>query len=125
MEVLVERGAGLDVHKKSVTVCVMTTDGRSVVKTIKRFSTFHRDLVALRDWLLEQRVTHVAMEATGEDWKPVYEILEEHFQVVGANAQHVKNVPGRKTDPEDAAWASCRVNRSAICGTTRACGGRP
>ncbi len=104
MEVLVERGAGLDVHKKSVTVCVMTTDGRSVVKTIKRFSTFHRDLVALRDWLLEQRVTHVAMEATGEYWKPVYEILEEHFQVLVANAQHVKNVPGRKTDPEDAAW---------------------
>jgi transposase len=104
MEVLVERGAGLDVHKKSVTVCVMTTEGRSVVKTLHRFSTFHSDLLAMRQWLVEQRVTHVAMEATGEFWKPVYKILEEHFEVLVANAQHVKNVPGRKTDPEDASW---------------------
>jgi len=104
MEVLVERAAGLDVHKKSVTACVMTTEGRTVVKEFMRFSTFHRDLVAMRAWLAEKRVTHVAMEATGEYWKPVYEILEGYFELLVANAQHVKNVPGRKTDPEDAAW---------------------
>lgn len=104
MEVLVERGAGLDVHKKSVTVCVMTTEGREVVKTLMRFTTFHDDLEAMRDWLLEMRVTHVAMEATGEYWKPVYEVLEGWFELVVANAQHVKNVPGRKTDPKDAEW---------------------
>ena len=104
MEVLVERAAGLDVHKKSVTVCVMTTDGRKVVKKLNRFSTFHRDLVLMREWLRMEQVTHVAMEATGEYWKPVYEILEGFFEVLVANAQHVKNVPGRKTDPEDAAW---------------------
>ena len=104
MEVLVERAAGLDVHKKSVTVCVMTTDGRKVVKKLNRFSTFHRDLVLMREWLRNEQVTHVAMEATGEYWKPVYEILEGFFEILVANAQHVKNVPGRKTDPEDAAW---------------------
>lgn len=104
MEVLVDRGAGIDVHKKSVTVCVMTTEGRVGVKTLNRFSTFHRDLVALREWLREQGVTHVAMEATGEYWKPIYEVLEGSFTLLVANAQHVKNVPGRKTDPEDAAW---------------------
>jgi transposase len=104
MEVLVERGAGIDVHKKSVTVCVMTTEGREVVKTLMTFTTFHDDLEAMRDWLLEMRVTHVAMEATGEYWKPVYEVLEGWFELVVANAQHVKNVPGRKTDPKDAEW---------------------
>lgn len=104
MEVLVDRAAGIDVHKKSVTVCVMTTEGRKVDRTLERFPTFHRDLVALREWLSEMRVTHVAMEATGEYWKPVYEVLEGSFELLVANAQHVKNVPGRKTDPEDAAW---------------------
>lgn len=104
MEVLVDRGAGVDVHKKSVTVCVMTTEGRKVVKTLHAFTTFHRDLVTMREWLLARQVTHVAMEATGEYWKPVYEVLEGSFTVLVANAQHVKNVPGRKTDPKDAEW---------------------
>jgi transposase len=104
MEVFVDRGAGIDVHKDSVTVCVMTTEGRKVVKTMGRFTTFHDDLVAMREWLLEMGVTHAAMEATGEYWKPVYEVLEGAVEVVVANAQHVKNVPGRKTDPKDADW---------------------
>src|ERR1700682_3832383 len=104
MEVLVERAAGLDVHKKSVTACVMTTEGRTVVKEFMRFSTFHRDLVAMRAWLAEKRVTHLAMEATGEYWKPVYEILEGYFELLGGNGQHVKNAAGRQTDPEDAGW---------------------
>ena len=104
MEVFVDRGAGIDVHKDSVTVCVMTTEGREVVKTRARFTTFHDDLVAMREWLLEMGVTHAAMEATGEYWKPVYEVLEGAVELVVANAQHVKNVPGRKTDPKDADW---------------------
>ena len=104
MEVLVDRAAGLDVHKKSVTVCVVTTEGRSVGKRLNRFSTFHRGLLDMREWLASLQITHVAMEATGEYWKPVYEVLEGRFELVLANAQHVKNVPGRKTDPEDAAW---------------------
>lgn len=104
MEVLVDRCAGVDVHKKSVTLCVMTTEGRKIVKTLHQFSTFHRDLVLMREWLLGQRLTHVAMEATGEYWKPVYEVLEGSFELLLANPQHVKNVPGRKTDPKDAEW---------------------
>jgi transposase len=104
MEVFVDRGAGIDVHKDSVTICVMTTEGRKVVKTPNRFTTFHDDLVAMREWLVEMGVTHVAMEATGEYWKPVYEVLEGAVELVVANAQHVKNVPGRKTDPKDADW---------------------
>jgi transposase len=104
MEVFVDRGAGIDVHKDSVTVCVMTTEGREVVKTRERFTTFHDDLVAMREWLLEMGVTHAAMEASGEYWKPVYEVLEGAVELVVANAQHVKNVPGRKTDPKDADW---------------------
>lgn len=104
MEVQIERGAGIDVHKKSVTVCVMTTEGRKVVQRVQRFSTFHDDLLQLRAWLVEMGVTHAAMESTGEYWKPVYEVLEGAVELVLANAQHVKNVPGRKTDREDAVW---------------------
>lgn len=117
MEVLVDRGAGVDVHKASVTVCVMTTEGRKVVKTLQRFSTFHRDLMAMREWLLEMRVTHVAMEATGEYWKPVYEVLEGSFELLVANAHHVKNVPGRKTDPQDAAWLSRLLRHGLLRGS--------
>lgn len=104
MEVLVDRGAAIDVHKDSLTVCAMTTEGREGVKTLMTFSTFHDDLEAMRKWLLEMRVTHVAMESTGEYWKPIYEVLEGSFELIVANAQHVKNVPGRKTDPKDCEW---------------------
>jgi transposase len=104
MEVLIDRCAGIDVHKKSVTVCVMTTEGRTDVKIVQRFSTFHDELVEMREWLVEMRVTHAAMESTGEYWKPVYEVLEGSVELVLANAQHVKNVPGRKTDRQDAVW---------------------
>lgn len=104
MEVMIERGAGSDVHKKSVTVCVMTTEGREVGMIVRRFSTFHDELVELREWLIEMRVTHLAMESTGEYWKPVYEVLEGAVKLVLVNAQHVKNVPGRKTDRQDAVW---------------------
>lgn len=104
MEVLVDRAAGLDVHKKSITVCILWTQGRVVRKNIERFETYRRGLERLKAWLLEHGVTHVCMEATGEYWKPVYEMLEDSFIVIVANAQHVRNVPGRKTDPEDASW---------------------
>jgi transposase len=104
MEILVDRGAGIDVHQKSVTVCVMTSEGRKAVKTLRQYSTFHCGLVLMRDDFTQMGVTHVAMEATGEYWKPVYEVLEGSLEIVLANAQHVKNVPGRKTDPEDASW---------------------
>ena len=104
MEVLVDRAAGLDVHKKSITACVMWTEGRKVCKKLEWFETHHQGLKQLKAWLSKHHMTDVCMEATGEYWKPVYEMLEDSFTVVVANAQHVRNVPGRKTDPEDASW---------------------
>jgi transposase len=117
MEVLVERGAGIDVHKKSVTVCVMTTEGRKVTHCVQRFATFHDELLELRAWLIEMRVTHAVMESTGEYWKPVYEVLEGTVELVLANAQHVKRVPGRKTDREDAVWLARLLRHGLLQGS--------
>jgi transposase len=105
MDVLIERCAGLDVHQKTVAACVRRPGaGRRRAEEVKTFRTFSADLAALGDWLAEQRVTHVAMEATGVYWKPVWYALEDRFELVLANARHVKAVPGRKTDVRDSAW---------------------
>jgi transposase len=105
MERMVERAAALDVHKRQVTACVHVP-GRKGKRTELRaeFQTMTPDLLALRDWVLGLGVTHVAMEATGVYWKPVYYLLEDDFELWLVNAQHVKNVPGRKTDVGDAQW---------------------
>ena len=101
MRVLYERCCGLDVHKKSVVACVLTPDGRER----RSFGTMTADLLALADWLLAEGVTHVAMESTGVYWKPVYNLLEgTGLELLVVNAQHVKAVPGRKTDVKDAEW---------------------
>jgi transposase len=101
MEVLFPRSAGLDVHKKSVTACVVTPEGRET----RTFPTMMRDLLKLGDWLVTKRVTHVAMESTGVYWKPIYNVLEGYdLTLLLANAERVKNVPGRKTDVKDAEW---------------------
>ena len=107
MEVIVDCCAGLDVHQATVVACANRSGrgGRSH-KEIRSFGTMPDDLTALRDWLLEAGVTQVAMESTGVYWKPVYAALEDHFEVIVANAQHVKNVPGRKTDVKDCDWLS-------------------
>jgi transposase len=99
---VVSRGCGLDVHKK---VVVATIDGEGIKKQTREFSTVTSSLKELRDWLLEQKVTHVAMESTGVFWKPVYNILEPAGLTVWiVNAAHVKYVPGHKTDKKDSAW---------------------
>jgi transposase len=100
MQVMYERGAGLDVHKKTVVACVLTPAGQET----RTFATMTADLLALADWLLGCGCTHVAMESTGDYWKPVFNILEGTCEVIRVNAQHVKAVPGRKTDVKDAAW---------------------
>ena len=100
MRVLYERCAGLDVHKKSITACALTDDGRNV----RTFGTTHVELVELADWLSGLGVTTVAMESTGVYWKPVYNLLEHEFELIVANARHIKAVPGRKTDVKDAEW---------------------
>lgn len=103
MEILYPRCAGLDVHKDSVVARVRCVSAPAVDET-RSFATTTAALVELQEWLSTYAVTHVAMEATGVYWKPVWHLLEEHFELVLANAQHIRNVPGRKTDVNDAAW---------------------
>lgn len=105
MQVVHARCAGLDVHKKTVVACVrlLAPDG-TLTTEVRTFSTMTAGLLALVDWLLSLGVTHVAMESTGEFWKPVYNLLEDSLTVLVVNAQHIKHVPGRKTDVKDAAW---------------------
>ena len=105
MEVLYTRCAGLDVHKDTVVACVRcVVDGR-VEREVRTFSTTTGDLLALSAWLTWLGVTHIAMEATGVYWKPVWNVLDDgEFELTLANAKHVKNVPGRKTDVNDATW---------------------
>jgi transposase len=105
MEILVERGCGLDVHQATVVACVLRVlANRQIQKEIRSFGTTTRELGELRLWLQAKGVTHVAMESTGVYWKPVYAILEGSFELIVANAQHIKRVPGRKTDVKDAEW---------------------
>jgi len=103
MEVLHPRCAGLDVHKDTVVAAVRCVSP-PVHHEVQSFPTTTRGLFALADWLGSHGCTHVAMEATGVYWKPVWHVLEERFELVLANAQHVRNLPGRKTDVGDAAW---------------------
>src|SRR5437016_6723783 len=103
MEVLYPRCAGVDVHKDLVVARARCVSEPQVDET-RSFATTTAALIELQEWLSAQGVTHVAMEATGVYWKPVWHLLEEHFELVLANAQHIKNVPGRKTDVNDAAW---------------------
>lgn len=105
MEAIVERCCGLDVGEATVTACLLV--GRSEEKprkTLRTLGTVTRELIALRDWLIADRCTHVAMEATGVYWIPIFAVLEGHFDITIANAQHIKAVPGRKTDVKDAEW---------------------
>ena len=105
MEVLYPRCAGLDVHKDSVVACIRIASGGEVVTEVQTFNTTTASLVSLSEWLASNGCTHVAMEATGVYWKPVWHILSDSaFTLVLADAAHVKNVPGRKTDINDATW---------------------
>lgn len=114
LEVIVERSAGLDVHKDmvAVTVRVPGPEG-SVLKQQAEFATFTDDLCALRDWLVALGVTRVGMEATGVYWKPVFYVLEEELECWLLNARHMHNVPGRKTDMADSDWI-CRLVRFGL-----------
>src|SRR3990172_278347 len=105
MEVVHERRCGLDVHKKTVVACLVTPGrGGQPTREVRTFSTMTRELLALSDWLLEAGCTHAAMESTRSYWKPVYNLLEGSFELLVVNAQHMKAVPGRKTDVKDAEW---------------------
>jgi transposase len=96
----------MDVHKNIVVACVRILNAKdgTVQSTLRRFGTMTADLVELRQWLADEQVTHAAMESTGVYWQPVFNVLEGHLEVWVVNAQHIKKVPGRKTDMKDAEW---------------------
>ncbi len=117
MEVLHPRCAGLDVHKDTVVACVRIQEAAIGRHLVESFGTTTKELLRLADWLAEHEVTHVAMEATGVYWKPVWHVLEESFELVLANAMHIKNVPGRKTDVNDATWIADLLAHGLIRGS--------
>jgi len=114
MEVIRARCAGLDVHKDSVVACVRVQEGGQVRRTVRTFGTVTRELLALGDWLEAEKCTHAAMEATGVYWKPVWHMLEGRVELILANAAHIRNVPGRKSDVNDATWIADLVAHGLI-----------
>jgi transposase len=115
VDIVVERCAGLDVHQASVVACVLTAEaGRKIHKEIRTFAAMTKDLEAMRDWLRQLGITHIGMESTGVYWKPVYAILEGHFELIVGNAHHMRNVPGRKTDVKDAEWTANLVRHGLV-----------
>jgi transposase len=104
MKTLHRRCAGVDVHSANVVACIWAMTKGKVRHEVRQFATSTRDLLALRDWFEAEKVTHVAMEATGVYWKPVWHILEEKFTLILANAAHVRNLQGRTSDVNDATW---------------------
>lgn len=117
MDVIHQRCAGLDVHKDEVVACARTMSGRKVLRTSARFSTTTRGLLALSEWLSTHACQLVALEATGVYWKPVWHILEAQFSLVLANPGHVRAIPGRKSDMNDAAWLADLVAHGLIRGS--------
>ena len=115
MRVIIERCCGLDVHQETVVACLLIgAPGDRPTKEVRTFRTVTRDLEALRDWLAAAGVTHVGMESTGVYWRPVYAVLEGHFDLIVGNARHIRNVPGRKTDVKDAEWIADLVRHGLI-----------
>jgi transposase len=118
MDVVYTHCCGLDIHKKTVVACLITnTKGPEPVKTTRTFRTMTADLLALADWLQQAGCTHVAMESTGVYWRPVYNLLEGQFELLVVNAQHIKAVPGRKTDVKDAAWIAELLRHGLLRGS--------
>lgn len=115
MQTMIARCCGLDIHKARLTACVRLLVDGVLSELIETFGTTTSDLLALRDWLKAHEVTHLAMESTGVYWKAPYYVLEDDFEVLLVNAQHIKHVPGRKTDTIDAAW----IAQLLACGLLR------
>lgn len=115
LDILLTCCAGMDVHQKEIVVCALTgSTDETIRKETKTFSTLTKSLFELLKWLEEKEVTHIAMESTGIYWKPVYNILEGYFDITVANAQRIKNVPGRKTDVSDAEWIAKLLRHGLI-----------
>lgn len=115
MDEIIDTACGIDVHQASVVACVVRGGPKRIMQRETRtFGTTTRELLRLRDWLIESRCTHVGMEATGIYWRPVHAILENEFSVIVGNAHHIKNVPGRKTDVCDAEWIATLIKHGLI-----------
>ena len=114
MKVIHERCAGLDVHKVEVVACARVIEGREVRHEVRRFATTMRGLLELVEWLRGWGCTHVGMESTGVYWKPVWHVLEGEFELILANAAHIRNVPGRKSDVNDATWIADLVAHGLV-----------
>src|SRR6266478_5734762 len=118
MQVVYERCCGLDIHKKLVVACliVLAANGQRH-KEIRTFRTTTQELLLLKDWLEAHGCTHIAMESTGVYWRPIYRLLEGHFELLVVNAQHIKAVPGRKTDVRDAEWIADLLQHGLLTGS--------
>jgi transposase len=118
MDVLYERCCGLDIHKRTVVACVITpAPAGKPMQEVRSFGTMTDDLLHLADWLATNGVTHVAMESTGVYWKPVWNLLEDQFELLLVNARHVKAVPGRKTDAKDCEWLADLLRHGLLRGS--------
>jgi transposase len=117
MDVVYPRCAGLDVHQKTVVVCARVADGARVQREVHTFGTTTGELLALAEWLAARALTHVAMESTGVYWKPVWHVLEGQCELVLANAMHIRNIPGRKSDVNDATWIADLLAHGLIRGS--------
>lgn len=117
MDLLHPQCAGLDIHQRTVVACARVVAGASVTHDRRTFGTTTADLLALRDWLMAHGCTHVAMESTGVYWKPIWQILEGRFELVLANARHIRAIPGRKSDVNDATWIADLLAHGLIRGS--------
>lgn len=118
MQVVYPRCAGLDVHKKTVSACISLCGAKGIKQQQTRaFGTFTQDLLKLADWLKEHEITHVAMEATGVYWRPVWTVLEGQFEQMLVNPHHIKAVPGRKTDTKDCEWIADLLQHGLLKGS--------
>jgi transposase len=113
MEEILDKCCGLDVHRDTITACVMIGNGSQKQKLIKTFPTFTGDIKELAKWLKSLNIQHVAVESTGIYWKPIFNVFEGDFDIILVNAQHVKNVPGRKTDVKDSEWL-CKLLKCGL-----------
>jgi transposase len=118
VEVVYEHGCGLDIHKKVIVACLLTPgEAGKPHEEIRSFGTMTADILALGEWLQAAGCTQVAMESTGVYWKPIWNLLEDRFELLLANAQHIKAVPGRKTDVKDSEWIADLLRHGLLRGS--------
>ena len=117
MQVVYERCAGLDVHKKVIWACAIWFEQEQKRQEIRRFSTATGELLVMADWLRQHGTTHVVMEATGVYWRPVWTVLEGQFELMLVNPHHVKAIPGRKTDAKDCEWLADLLQHGLVRGS--------